>query len=95
VSVGVRPEQFVIGGGEAQAEGKATLVEYLGSESYVHVRLESGRMILVHVPAQQGHRLGDKLTVGMERAHAHYFDGDGLRLPLFDDVEAEKSKSPA
>jgi ABC-type sugar transport system ATPase subunit len=91
VSVGVRPEQFVIGGGEAQAEGKATLVEYLGSESYVHVRLASGQMILVHTPAQAGHRIGDTLRVGMARQQAHYFDGDGLRLPLFDTVEVEKS----
>src|SRR5690606_13818766 len=53
ISVGVRPEQITIGDtGDAIAEGKITLVEYLGSGIFLYVRLASGQVVLVQAPGQ-------------------------------------------
>jgi ABC-type sugar transport system ATPase subunit len=85
ISVGIRPEQFEIGGnGDLKANGTVTLVEYLGSEIYVYVQLESGQNILVHAEPSAKHKIGDTVEVAMSADKAHYFDKDGLRLPLAD-----------
>ena len=85
VEIGVRPEHFVIGeGGDAGAEGVVTLVEYLGSEAFVHVELPSGHPIMVKADGRTPARIGDRLRVGFDAANAHYFDASGNRLPLFD-----------
>jgi ABC-type sugar transport system ATPase subunit len=85
VEIGIRPEQFSIGsGGELSAEGTVTLVEYLGSEIYLYVRLASGLTALVAAEPKAKHAIGDRLTLSLSPANAHYFDAAGQRLALFD-----------
>ncbi|MFD2648477.1 ABC transporter ATP-binding protein [Devosia albogilva] len=85
ISVGVRPEQLQLGeGGDVLAAGTVRLVEYLGSESYLHVALSSGEVLLVQVPGRADHRMGDKVTVSLSARNAHYFDAKGQRIGLFD-----------
>ncbi|MDC9823086.1 sn-glycerol-3-phosphate ABC transporter ATP-binding protein UgpC [Devosia sp. ZB163] len=82
VSIGVRPEQVAIGGeGELTAEGTVSLVEYLGSEIFVHVRLASGRTLLAKADGKAPHKLGDRLPVAIRRENLHLFDAAGLALP--------------
>ena len=81
VSIGVRPEQVALDGtGDLTVEGVVSLVEYLGSEVFLHVRLGSGETILVQAPGQSQHRMRDPITLGLRSAQAHYFDAEGLRL---------------
>ncbi len=85
VNVGVRPEQFAIGKeGDLSAEGKVTLVEYLGSEIFVYVQMASGQTLLVQTDGKARHKIGDTLTLSMSQTNAHYFDATGSRLPVFD-----------
>ena len=85
ISVGVRPEQFHLGeGGDVSATGRVTLVEYLGSEVFVHVRLPSGASMMVKAPGKANHKVGDELPLGIAAQDGHYFDAAGLRLPYFD-----------
>ena len=85
ISVGVRPEQFSVGeGGDITAEGQVTLVEYLGSEVFVHVNLASGASMMVKAPGHSAHKVGDTISLGIGATEAHYFGPDGLRLPFFD-----------
>ena len=85
VSVGVRPEQFHVGeGGDVAATGEVTLVEYLGSEVFVHVALASGANMMVKAPGHSTHKVGDRISLGIGAAEAHYFGQDGLRLGYFD-----------
>jgi multiple sugar transport system ATP-binding protein len=89
VTVGVRPEHFTIGEGAGRrVEGAVTLVEYLGSEVFVHVRLSSGRGVLVQAGGRSGIKVGDRLQIGFVPEEAHYFDVAGQRLPLFDKAGA-------
>ena len=85
VDIGIRPEQFVIGGGgELSAEGTISLVEYLGSEVYLYVRLPSGHTALVAAEPRARHAIGDRITLSISAPNAHYFDAAGQRLPLYD-----------
>jgi ABC-type sugar transport system ATPase subunit len=84
-TVGVRPEHFIIGDrGAAGAEGTVTLVEYLGSEVFVYVRLPSGHGVLVQDHGKATHATNETIRLSVDPATAHYFDTDGLRIPLFD-----------
>jgi ABC-type sugar transport system ATPase subunit len=88
LSVGVRPEQIGLGkGGELTAEGTVTLVEYLGSEIFLYVRLASGRILLAKAPGGASHKIGERLPVSIAARNAHCFDANGQRLPLFDNRE--------
>jgi multiple sugar transport system ATP-binding protein len=88
-TVGVRPEQFAIGDGPGNGvDGAVTLVEYLGSEVFVHVRLPSGGNVLVQAGGRSGIKVGDRLKVGFAAEEAHYFDAAGQRLPFFDRASA-------
>jgi multiple sugar transport system ATP-binding protein len=85
IAVGVRPEQFTIGkAGDLSADGTVTLVEYLGSEVFVYVRLASGQTMLVQTDGKAKHKIGEPMTLSLSAANAHYFDAAGRRLPLFD-----------
>lgn len=87
ISVGIRPANFRIGsGGDITAKGQIDLVEYLGSEVFVHVMLESGNAVLVQIHGQSSHQKGETVDVTADAAEAHYFDANDQRIPLFDDV---------
>jgi ABC-type sugar transport system ATPase subunit len=80
ISIGVRPEQVTIGAGELTVEGTITLVEYLGSEVFLYVRIASGDTLLVQAPGQSQYKIHDPITLGINSKEAHYFNGEGLRL---------------
>ncbi len=76
----IRPADIRLGDGDAQAEGSVRLVEYLGSETLLHVDLSSGQVILVSCTGQQVFQVGDKVTIGFDAADLHFFDGAGNRV---------------
>jgi multiple sugar transport system ATP-binding protein len=85
VSIGVRPEQIALRTeGDLTTEGTITLVEYLGSEIFLYVRLPSGQTVLVQASGKAQHRIGETVSLSIEAANAHYFDADGQRLAAFD-----------
>ena len=84
--VGIRPEHLVLGGGGS--EGKVNLVEYLGSEIFVHLTLSSGQPLLVQADAKSPVKLGDMVSVSFDPKVAHYFDKDGQRVALYDAAAA-------
>jgi multiple sugar transport system ATP-binding protein len=81
-TIGIRPEHLSIGAGGV--EGKVTLVEYLGSEVFVHVALPSGQPLLAQADGKSQIKMGETAQVSFDSKAAHYFDRDGQRLPLFD-----------
>ncbi|HEV7276663.1 MAG TPA: sn-glycerol-3-phosphate ABC transporter ATP-binding protein UgpC [Devosiaceae bacterium] len=89
LTVGVRPEQFTVGtGGDVTAHGKIVLVEYLGSEVFVHVALPSGKTVMVKVPGNALHKSGETIDLSISARDAHYFGADKLRIPVFDQKAA-------
>ena len=84
--VGIRPEHLVLG--SSGFEGKVTLVEYLGSEIFVHLALPSGQQVLVQADGKAEIRMGDVVRVSFDPRAAHYFEGGDRRVPLYDVMPA-------
>ena len=82
VTVGVRPNGF-----ETMADGVEGLAgalvgeEYLGSKSFLHVRLGNGASVVVQVHPDHGWKPGQRLTLKLRPGNLHLFDGQtGRRL---------------
>nr|WP_272212020.1 ATP-binding cassette domain-containing protein [Marinicella sp. W31]MDC2877915.1 ATP-binding cassette domain-containing protein [Marinicella sp. W31] len=82
MTVCVRPEAIKLDSGSVQAEGRVRLVEYLGSETIVHVDLPSGTPLIFQTHQMEKHRVGEVVRVGYDPADQHLFDADGQRLML-------------
>ena len=81
ISIGIRPEQIRIhGDGDLVFNAQVSLVEYLGSEVFIHVLLADGTALLVHGAGTSKVRNGDNITLSIDRADVHVFDAEGLRL---------------
>ncbi|MCD7059896.1 ABC transporter ATP-binding protein [Pelagibacterium xiamenense] len=81
ITVCVRPEHLSFGSdGPFTATGEISLVEYLGSEIYAHVRMASGQILVVHASGRAQLRMGETATVSFDPAFAHYFDAQGQRV---------------
>ncbi len=79
VTLGIRPEHVSLvqtGGLQAQVQA----VEHLGSESYLHVTLESGETFTLRVNGETDVRSGQQVQLKMDPASLHLFDHSGLAL---------------
>ena len=82
VTVGVRPNGFEVlaGAGDGLA-GSLMGEEYLGSESFLHVRLGNGAIAVVQVHPDHGWKPGQALTLKLRPGNLHLFHGQtGARL---------------
>ena len=81
VTLGLRPDRLsLVPKVQAQATGQVTLVEHLGDESILHVRLPSGATLTLKAPGDVEARLGDTVHIGFDLTNAALFGPDGLRL---------------
>jgi ABC-type sugar transport system ATPase subunit len=71
VEVGVRPEHVRLGADGVA--GEVTLVEPVGSEAYVHVRI-GGHELVARVDASDRPMPGDLVPVSVRREDVHLFD---------------------
>ncbi|MDO1583021.1 ABC transporter ATP-binding protein [Rhizobium oryzicola] len=76
----VRPADVRLDGGDVTASVTVKLVEYLGSETLLHVALTSGQTVLVSHGGRSAFRMGDALTIGFDLTDLHYFDDAGQRI---------------
>jgi ABC-type sugar transport system ATPase subunit len=83
VTVGVRPDGFETtraGDGEGLA-GVLIGQEYLGSESFLHVRLNNDAMVVVREHPDHGWKAGQQVTLRLRPGSLHLFDPQsGLRV---------------
>jgi len=81
--LGIRPDAIRIAGEEAQGSvpGRLELVEHLGSETLVHVRLsEATDLTTVTIPGKARHERGMACWLSFERERILLFGRDGARL---------------
>ena len=79
--VGLRPEDVSLVPA-AQAAGGALsgvveLIESLGAETLIHVKLDSGASIISRLATRTAMHTGDRVAVTVEAANAHRFDAQG------------------
>jgi len=82
VTVGVRPNGFDVSADIAEGlVGSLMGEEYLGAESYLHVKMGNGGLAVVQVHPDHGWKIGQKLALRLRPGNLHLFDGQtGKRL---------------
>jgi multiple sugar transport system ATP-binding protein len=75
VLLGVRPEDLVIGGQESTLAAEVTLVESLGAETILRLKLPGvAAEVLARVPRIASAVSGDRIGLRFDAAQAHLFD---------------------
>ncbi|AJY45425.1 ABC transporter ATP-binding protein [Martelella endophytica] len=88
VTVCVRPEAIRPGHGAIRATGRVRLVEYLGSETIVHLDLPSGAALIFQTHDKARHRVGETVEIGFDPADQHFFDEAGKRIETREEASA-------
>ncbi|WP_109314472.1 ABC transporter ATP-binding protein [Pseudovibrio ascidiaceicola] len=79
---GIRPENVgLVGEADSHMSGNVELVERLGTESQVHVRLDSGQGITVVTRGTHPVNMGDRVHLNFPAEHCHLFDPEGEAYP--------------
>jgi multiple sugar transport system ATP-binding protein len=96
LTLGVRPEHLrEPGTGEADAwvRGEATVVEHLGGETLIHLRLPDGAQLRAKGSGESEVEPGYTPETGFRAELCHLFDAAGLALPRL--ARAKGSDAPA
>ncbi|KKB13481.1 hypothetical protein VE25_01770 [Devosia geojensis] len=80
ILVGVRPEQFRIGGEAADLDLRIEVVENLGGTRYLYGALPDGTQLVVEAREQPGIKAGDRVPLGFAVERPLFFDTSGRRL---------------
>ena len=77
IQIGIRPEHIRVGvDGESDLDLEVTLIERLGSETYLHLDAGFGAVV-VRIEGDMHASVGDDIGIRLAREHCHYFDGAG------------------
>jgi multiple sugar transport system ATP-binding protein len=80
VTLGVRPEDLGVGDTAAGLRGEITLVERLGGEALVHVRVGADQPVIAKLAGDTAVRIGDAIELGIDPSTCHLFDTGGLAI---------------
>ncbi|WP_286079800.1 MULTISPECIES: ABC transporter ATP-binding protein [Pseudomonas] len=80
LSLGVRPEHLSIKAAQGTAGIVVTGVEYLGSETYVHLDTGQDEPLICRCEVNAGWQAGDRVELQPDIDKIHLFDTDGLAL---------------
>lgn len=76
-TVGVRPEHLALSTTSGALRGTAGVSEHLGSDTFVHVKMDTGEMITARSPGDFRVRHGDAVWLTPEDGRMHRFDAEG------------------
>lgn len=76
-TVGIRPEHFDLGGGENAWEGEVALVERLGHDTVLYVRVADAGPLTISLSGQHNQQVGDRLYLTPKPEHVHRFNAEG------------------
>lgn len=80
LSLGIRPEHVLLKAAQDTAGVVVSGVEYLGSETYVHLETGQDEPLICRCEVNAGWRVGDRVELQLENDHLHLFDADGAAL---------------
>ena len=76
-TLGVRPEHIAVGQGDDTWEGKVTLVERLGHDTILYVRVPDAGVLTVSLDGQHDQNVGDTVHLRPKPEFIHKFDDQG------------------
>ncbi|WP_415769488.1 ABC transporter ATP-binding protein [Pseudomonas sp. LB3P38] len=80
LSLGIRPEHVSLKAADGTAGVVVTVVEYLGSETYVHLDTGQDEPLICRCEVNAGWQVGDRVELQLEIGNLHLFDADGAAL---------------
>ncbi|CAK9888824.1 MULTISPECIES: ABC transporter ATP-binding protein [Pseudomonas] len=80
LSMGVRPEHISLKAAEGAVGIVVTGVEYLGSETYVHLEAGQDEPLICRCEVNAGWQAGDRVELQLDIDNLHLFDADGTAL---------------
>ncbi|WP_248752403.1 sn-glycerol-3-phosphate ABC transporter ATP-binding protein UgpC [Pseudomonas sp. MWU15-20650] len=80
LTLGVRPEHISLKAAEADAGIVVTGVEYLGSETYVHLETGHDEPLICRCEVSAGWQAGDRVELQLDIGNLHLFGEDGTAL---------------
>ncbi|WP_435101735.1 ABC transporter ATP-binding protein [Arhodomonas sp. AD133] len=99
LTLGVRPEHIhepdASEAADAYLRGEVLVVEHLGGETLIHVRLGDGETVAVKGSGETTVDVGDTVTIGLAARRCHLFDGDDNALPRAETDIGERPVAPA
>jgi multiple sugar transport system ATP-binding protein len=82
VTVGVRPEHLIEGGGGAgELKGRVIAVEHLGAETYVYLERAASEPLVVKAGGDSRAKVDEVLPVGVPASACYLFNAEGQALP--------------
>ncbi|MEF2549106.1 ABC transporter ATP-binding protein [Aurantimonas sp. E1-2-R+4] len=79
-TMGFRPEHLTISPDSGRIRGKAGVSEHLGSDTFVHVKLDDGTAITARSGGDYRVSHGDPVWITPEEGRIHRFDETGLAI---------------
>ena len=76
-TLGVRPEHFTVGPGDNTWEGQVTLVERLGHDTILYVRVPDAGILTVSLDGQHDQNVGDVVHLRPKSDFIHKFNDQG------------------
>ena len=76
VYLGIRSERFVSGEAKDKFEGTIDVIEVLGKEKTLFVKLKSGKDMVITVPGHYQYEAGENHTFGFDLEALHFFDAE-------------------
>lgn len=80
LSLGIRPEHVSLTAAEGSAGVTVTGVEYLGSETYVHLDTGQDEPLICRCEVNAGWQSGDRVELQLDIGNLHLFNSDGTAL---------------
>ncbi|MDA3922444.1 MAG: sn-glycerol-3-phosphate ABC transporter ATP-binding protein UgpC [Salinisphaera sp.] len=81
VTVGLRPEH-VRPADEGTLAGSLEVVEHLGDQTLLHIRLGEDSVVIARDEGRSAHTAGENIQLAFSGSTCHLFDGDGNACPI-------------
>ncbi len=79
-TVGIRPEHLLIERSGGELTGTAGVSEHLGSDTFIHVRLDDGQSLTARAPGEFRLNHGERVGLTPEAGRLHRFDEKGAAI---------------
>lgn len=80
-TLGIRPEHLHLSSHAATVDGEVLVVERLGGETYLYVRVAGGDTVIVRADGENTSRVSDRVPVAIGGEACHLFDSNGEAIP--------------
>jgi len=85
VTLGVRPEHLIEGGGaDGEIHATVLVVERLGGSTFTHAEVEGNEVITAALEGNSQVKVRDQVPLGIRADTCHLFGGDGLAFKQFE-----------